>query len=129
MNDQIKFIAWNHIVGRMTQKSYTLQELYVEQINFTNITFLQWTCRCDKKQNEIYVGHIIKIDRYNKPLIGAVKQLKGGQYYIDHKEVNLKYAHQIHCEICDTDIPVFFLDFFDDYELEIIGNIFKNFDF
>lgn len=92
---------------------------------FTLYGNIQFTGQSDKNKSEIYKGHIIKIDRYDEPLIGEVKQLKGGQYYIDHKKVNLKYSHQIHCEICDTDSLAFFLDFFDAYELEIIGNIYE----
>src|SRR5579859_5745406 len=119
MNEDIKFKAWNHIVGRMTEKAYTLQELYSEKVNFTNLIFLQFTRQHDKNNDEIYLGHIIKIYRYDEPLIGEVKQLKGGQYYIDHKKVSLKYSHQIHCEVCETDSLVFFLDFFDAYEIAI----------
>lgn len=126
MNREIKFKAWNHIIGRMTEKAYTLQELYSEKVNFTNLIFLQWTYQCDKNKSEIYLGDLVEINRYDKPLIGEIKQLKGGQYYIDHKEVNLKYRHQIHCEVCDTDSPIFFLDFFDAYEIKIVGNIFQN---
>lgn len=89
----------------------------------------QQTQKTDKKERCIYVGDIVNIerdgDKYNG-LFGEVKQLDGGQYFIDHQHVSFKYKHQIHCEVCDTDAPLFFLEYFDPYELEIIGNIFAN---
>ena|ERR1700761_3970671 len=86
----------------------------------------QLTCKRDCNGKDVYIADIIKIDRDDYTLIGEVKQLDGGQFYINHKRVSLKYAHQIHCEVCETDSPVFFLDYFEPYEIEIIGNIHQN---
>lgn len=74
----------------------------------------------DKSGVEIKLGDMVKIDRYDEPLSGEVKQHEGGQIYIDHEKVCLKYMYQIHCEVCETTSRVFFINFFDPYELEII---------
>lgn len=89
------------------------------------ITPMQCTGRQDYYLNDIYAGDIIKIDDKHQ-LTGVVRQTDGGQWYIDHKKVNMKYSHQIHCEICETDSPVFFIDFFEHWELHVIGNIYEN---
>lgn len=81
------------------------------------------TGRIDNKKSEIYFGDIVCIDRDDKKYTGAVNQLDGGQFYIEHEDVCLKYQHQIHCEVCDTESPSFFLDFFEPYEIEVIGSI------
>lgn len=75
---------------------------------------------------EYYKGDIVKINRdgYENEY-GAIKQLDGGQFYIDHDEVMLKYKHQIHCEVCECESPLFFLQYFESYELEIIGNAYN----
>lgn len=86
---------------------------------------MQYVNRLDSKGAKIFMGDVVRIDRYDKPFIGEVKQLDGGQFYIDHPEVSLKYKHQIHCEVCDTESHCFFLDFFDSYELEVIGNVYE----
>lgn len=75
----------------------------------------------DKSGIEIKIGDIVSINRYDEPLSGVVKQHEGGQIYIDHEKVCLKYMHQIHCEVCETTSRCFFIDFFDPYELEIIN--------
>lgn len=51
---QIKFKFWNHIVGRMTLKSFTLEELQKEPAVWTNIIPLQCTGLKDIKGNEVY---------------------------------------------------------------------------
>lgn len=76
----------------------------------------------DKNGKEIYFGDIVKTEK----LTGDIKQFKGGQLYINHPDASEKYCHQIHCEVCDTRSPVFFLNFFDSYESEVIGNIHQN---
>lgn len=90
-----------------------------------NISIMQFTNRYAKGSSDIFVGDIIKIHLV-VDLIGDVKQRDGGQYYIDHKAEYFKYEHHIHCEVCETESPVFFLDFFEEYQIEIIGNIYSN---
>lgn len=90
---------------------------YLEMMQFVN--------KKDKSGNDIYEDDIIKINRYATVLHGPVKQSEGGQYYVEHQQVWQKYAHQIHCEVCETDSAVFFLDYLDPYEIEVIGNIYE----
>jgi uncharacterized phage protein (TIGR01671 family) len=91
-----------------------------------DVEIMQYTGFKDKDGIKIFQGDIIKIDEeIGNNLFGEVKQLSGGQYYIDHQKVNLKYQHQIHCEVCETESPIFFLQYFDSYELKIIGNIYE----
>ena|ERR1700748_3979946 len=83
----------------------------------------------DKNGKDIFRRDIVKINRDGDKyfnLFGEIKQLKGGQYYIAHQSAILKYQYQIHCEVCDTDAPLFFLQYFEPYELEIIGNAEQN---
>lgn len=86
---------------------------------------MKFANKLDKNKAEIYIGDIVKIDDDTR-LIGEVKQLEGGQIYIHHTLIHLKYQHQCHCEVCDDGTFAFFIDFFDPYQLEIIGNIYKN---
>lgn len=91
-----------------------------------DVEIMQFTGFKDKDSIKIFKGDIIKIDEERgNNLFGEVKQLEGGQYYIDHQKVHLEYQHQIHCEVCDTESPIFFLQYFDSYELKIIGNIYE----
>ena len=61
MKRDIKFKAWNHIVNRM-QKPFTLKELCeFENIQWQNLTFLQYTGLKDKDDIEIYEGDIVEI--------------------------------------------------------------------
>lgn len=89
------------------------------------IEISEFTNRYAKGPVEIFFGDIIKIHR-TVDFIGDVRQRAGGQYYVNHKAAYLKYEHQIHCEICETESPTFFLDFLDEYEIEVIGNIYES---
>jgi len=126
---ELKFKIWtgSNMIRPQTIKYFhesILSGITVGQLD--SWIYLQFTGKSDKDGKEIYKGDIISIDRYGEKLIGEVKQLDGGQYYIDHNKVSLKYQHQIHCEVCDTESPIFFLQYFDAYELEVIGNIYQN---
>lgn len=129
MEKEIEFRAYNAhnnkmIFGPTDDNPNSSWVLVCAQAN--ELPLMEYTNAKANNDVKIFKGDIVKIDRYDESLIGEVKQLKGGQYYIDHPKVSLKYMHQIHCEVCDTESPVFFLDFFDAYELEVIGNVFQN---
>lgn len=136
---EIKFRAWHSEMEEMFLSSnnpdiYESREFYPfsfyigskREWYLRDFEMMQYTQYQDKNLNDIFGADIIQIDRYDEPLIGVVRQLDGGQWYIDHPKVHMKYMHQIHCEACDTDSPVFFINFFESYELEIIGNIYEN---
>lgn len=125
MNNEIKFKAWDCLNNVMKEWSYVKYNFDLEDLTSGRFYPLQFTGRTAKPNVDIYKGDIVKVKR-TVDFIGEVKQLDGGQYYVAHKAVNLKYKHQIHCEICETESPLFFLDFFEPYELEVIGNIYEN---
>ncbi len=134
MDREIRFRAWdathkrfdNIVAGNLLYQLHDTENENIDVEYGTRFFLQQYTGLKDKNWKEIYEGDLVKIDRYKEPLIGEVNQLKGGQYYIDHKKVDLKYRHQIHSEIRDFDLPAFFLDFFEAHELEVIGNSFEH---
>jgi len=102
---------------------YTLNKLIATTYRKSQFEFRgRFTGLLDKKGVEIYCGDIVKYSG----LIGEIKQLAGGAYYVDHPEASLKYKHQIHCEVCDTGSPLFFLSHIAAYEIEVIGNIYQD---
>jgi YopX protein len=107
MKREIKFRAWNHIVGRMSN-AYTIEELYKQKVNFTNIKLLQFIGLKDKKGNEVCDGDIILID-WNH----------GTQSYetisYDENYGYWKYGNNPICELIDDPVTPF----------EVIGNIYQ----
>ena len=141
---ELKFRAWDPHLNKMICTGFSIigevtifngLETMISETPVDGVTgldrlmdlkIMQFTGLVDKNGVNIYESDIVNIDRYDKPLAGEIKQLSGGQYYINHKKASLKYQHQIHCEICSTDSPVFFIDYFESYELEIIANIYEH---
>ena len=80
MNREIKFRAWNHIVGRMTD-SYNLEELHKQKINFTNLKFLQFTGLKDANGIDIFEGDIIDTGTGSTTHVGYEN---GGFYYVSY---------------------------------------------
>ena len=116
------FIADNEIYdydcSRSPEMKYVTKDYILEQ--FTGLN--------DKNGVEIYEGDIVAIKVYdeNKRLVGPIERRNGGAYWIKHQEACDKYLHQIHCEVCETTSSVSLLDFFDSYQLNVIGNIHEN---
>lgn len=93
-----------------------LSTCHIEEINCTG--------KKDKNGKLMFEGDILLL-KYHK-LIGEIKRLDNGAFFINHKETNLKYLYQIHCEICETESEPSLIEFFEAYEIEIIGNIYEN---
>lgn len=117
MSIVIKFRAWNNIVGRMSE-CYTIEELHKQEVNFMNITLMQYIGHQDKNRKEIYDGDIVKVGG----LIEVVLYVKG---------ILCCYSPKIYGEINDikdeleeNGINVSCLNYFEAYE--VIGNIYEN---
>jgi uncharacterized phage protein (TIGR01671 family) len=87
---------------------------------------MQYTGLKDKNGKEIYEGCVCRVKDGKFDSIGEVKRMRGGAFFIDHKDHSGKYLHQIHCEVCETDCYKSLLEAFEGWELEIIGNIYEN---
>jgi len=76
MSREIKFRAWNNIVGRMSD-CYTIEEFHKQEVNFNNITLMQFIGLKDGEKLDIYENDLVEFraNYTNKPcgyLIGQV---------------------------------------------------------
>ena len=127
---EIKFRAWNG--EQMVSPDYIdrggVAYWTEDSIPTRSDNPMQYTGLKDKNGVEIYEGDIVAIKVYdeNRRLVGPIERRNGGAYWIKHQEACDKYLHQIHCEVCETTSSVSLLDFFDSYQLNVIGNIHEN---
>lgn len=107
---EIKFRAWNHIVGRMSD-CYTIEELFKQKVNFTNIILIQFTGLSDIDNTKIFFGDLVKLKSYSY------------QFYdreIWQVKWNNKYAAvEFDCGEYTSLVP-------GTHSFEIIGNIHQN---
>ncbi len=100
MNREIRFRFWNHIVGRMTPISYTLEHLHVETVNFTNLIPLQFTGSLDWINARIFESDILKVHRdgIGSPIpsdfIGEVKFYEGC-FWVDNGKMSFPVWQEI----------------------------------
>lgn len=76
-NRVFKFKFYNHIVGRMSERAYTLEELQAEKVLWTNVIPLQFTGLQDKLGGEVYEGDVIESESHN-PSKMRIEFIEGG---------------------------------------------------
>jgi uncharacterized phage protein (TIGR01671 family) len=105
---QLKFRAWNSIVERMSDP-HTLEELHKEDVQFWNLTFMQYTGLKDKNGVEIYEGDYI-YDHIGHGVIEYAE--KYAAFRVNYRDDRCKW----------------FYDYLDSEQasIEVIGNIYTD---
>lgn len=103
MSREIKFRAWNSIVERMSDP-HTLEEIHKEDVQFQNLTFMQYTGLRDKNGVEIYEGDILGCVKFSLPVKFHEHQ---GRWFANDHGAYVVWPHKFKL-------------------LEVIGNIYEN---
>lgn len=110
MQRELKFRAWNHIVGRMSDP--VLLSEFPKDTQWQNLEIMQFTGLRDKNGTEIYEGDIVEAYSKNFPRIGITGVVCYGEGEYEIETIN------------DPKWPVASIVVVED--IRVLGNIYQN---